>query len=585
MDKSKFDLSNEVKTSFSMGKLIPFHWLDVIPGDSIRTNSRVWFRLQPLIAPVMHKIDLYVNYYYVPYRILQDNFEKMITDPGSPIDVDMLGDYYGTVTTGKAWQDDNLLRSFGISDSDHKDLSQEQADMICAYPFLAYHLIHNYYYKDPILDQSYIDDFHPLDFKKVDLLSLANVNWSNDYFTSIKPTTQYGSEVDIDMDGNKVVKVNELRTAEKLQRFKEKLLLSGNRYVDYIKSFFGTRPSDYSLQKPLHLGGTRQTLDIRDVDQTVGTESNPLANVGGKVNDLFVNDMSYQYDVTEHGIILGLMYIKPRQSYIAGIPRMFLKRDFYDFAVPMFANLGMQEVSTVELNAANCSDPETFGYNERYAELKYGIDVVAGDFQKSLNYWHFGRDIRKEVLSKEFLECRPSLRPFAIQEEVSLDTTLYYAKFRTNTSPQRELVIFGHEDVLRKYVSTLYSVGTFFVEPRPLTNKYVYYEKVGGTTGYQLYMADEKPSSSVYSKMIIDLIADKVSFYNPQDVIQFQNYAVFFVENVIDQSKFNNIAEFPDSFMSFFDTNLSVSNVCLALVYNKIDALRPLPKVYNPSLI
>lgn len=583
MDKSKFDLSNEVKTSFGMGKLVPFHWLDVVPGDRIRTDTRVWFRMMPLIAPIMHKVDFYVNYYYVPYRILQDNFEKMIIDPASPVDVDMLGDYYNNIEHKNAWQSDNLLRAFGIGNTGSSNLTMDQADLICAYPFLAYHLIHNYYYKDPLLDQSYVDDFHPEDFKKIDLLSLARVNWSNDYFTSIKPTTQYGSEVDIDMDGNNVVKVNELRTAEKLQRFKEKLLLSGNRYVDYIKSFFGTRPSDYSLQKPLHLGGTRHTLDIRDVDQTVGTDKNPLANVGGKVNDLFASNMNYQYDVTEHGIIMGLMYVKPRQSYIAGIPRMFLKRDFYDFAVPMFANLGMQEVSNVELDAANCSDPETFGYNERYAELKYGVDVVAGDFQTSLNYWHFGRDIRKELLSKEFLECRPSLRPFAIQQEEVVDTTLYYAKFRTNTSPQRELVIFGHEDCIKEYAAFLSSTGIYFVTVRPFENKYAYFSKVGGTNSYQLYMSDNKPSSNY--RMIVDIPADKVYTYDVPAVQEFVNHMVFYIENVIDDDKYNRIAEIPQSFLSFFKRDITVSNACLALVYNKIDALRPLPKVYNPSLI
>ena len=66
--KNKFDLSREVKMTMQMGKLYPAFIQDIIPGDSFRVNTQQMLRFSPLLAPVLHNIDLKMDYFFVPNR-------------------------------------------------------------------------------------------------------------------------------------------------------------------------------------------------------------------------------------------------------------------------------------------------------------------------------------------------------------------------------------------------------------------------------------------------------------------------------------------------------------------------------------
>lgn len=98
---------------------------------------------------------------------------------------------------------------------------------------------------------------------------------------------------------------------------------------------------------------------------------------------------------TEHGWIIGIMSVMPRSAYYQGIPRMFRKNDKFDYYWPEFANLGEQEVLNEELYYSG-TDPigGTFGYQERYAEYKFGIDTVHGDYRTTgYENYHMGRKL------------------------------------------------------------------------------------------------------------------------------------------------------------------------------------------------
>ena len=74
-----FDLSHERKISFNMGQLIPMYLEEVVPGDKFRVNSEVLMRLAPMIAPMMHRVNVFTHYFFVPYRLLWSNWENFIT--------------------------------------------------------------------------------------------------------------------------------------------------------------------------------------------------------------------------------------------------------------------------------------------------------------------------------------------------------------------------------------------------------------------------------------------------------------------------------------------------------------------------
>ena len=77
--KSKQNLSYENKFTFNMGELVPFLVQEVVPGQIARFGANVLLRTQPLVAPIMHRIDTLMWYIYVPYRLLQTNFEDFMT--------------------------------------------------------------------------------------------------------------------------------------------------------------------------------------------------------------------------------------------------------------------------------------------------------------------------------------------------------------------------------------------------------------------------------------------------------------------------------------------------------------------------
>ena len=60
--KNAFDLSHEKKFTAKMGVLYPIMCEQVVPGDVFRNNTEVMLRLMPLIAPVMHSVDVYTHF-------------------------------------------------------------------------------------------------------------------------------------------------------------------------------------------------------------------------------------------------------------------------------------------------------------------------------------------------------------------------------------------------------------------------------------------------------------------------------------------------------------------------------------------
>ena len=77
--RSVFDLSYEKKFTCDMGQLIPVMCDEMVPGDTSKVANQVVIRFQPLVAPIMHEINVYVHYFFVPYRILWDEWEDFIT--------------------------------------------------------------------------------------------------------------------------------------------------------------------------------------------------------------------------------------------------------------------------------------------------------------------------------------------------------------------------------------------------------------------------------------------------------------------------------------------------------------------------
>lgn len=68
-----FDLTHDVKLSAKMGSLTPILSMECVPGDKINIGADTLIRFAPLIAPVMHRMDATIHYFFVPNRITWPN--------------------------------------------------------------------------------------------------------------------------------------------------------------------------------------------------------------------------------------------------------------------------------------------------------------------------------------------------------------------------------------------------------------------------------------------------------------------------------------------------------------------------------
>lgn len=77
--RSVFDLSYEKKLTCDMGQLIPIMCDEVVPGDHFKIGNQIVIRFQPLVAPLLHEINVYVHYFFVPNRLMWEDWEDFIT--------------------------------------------------------------------------------------------------------------------------------------------------------------------------------------------------------------------------------------------------------------------------------------------------------------------------------------------------------------------------------------------------------------------------------------------------------------------------------------------------------------------------
>ena len=115
MKKSKMNLSHNASLTADMGYLVPFCVIDCLPNDSHRLKLQSFVRAQPMVAPLMHIVNLYAQYWFVPYRLLWNDWEEFITGgndgnsdknltfPTIKIkpEVSSLADYFGLPVNGK----------------------------------------------------------------------------------------------------------------------------------------------------------------------------------------------------------------------------------------------------------------------------------------------------------------------------------------------------------------------------------------------------------------------------------------------------------------------------------------------------
>ena len=402
--RSKFDRSHGYKTTFNSGLLIPFYWDEVLPGDIHNVSVTTLARLATPIVPIMDNLWAETFFFFVPYRLLWENWEKFCGAQDNPGDSTAFTVPKVDVTAATGYTEASIYDYFGLPTQQTNAVNNWKPN---AWNLRAYNLIYNDWFRD---ENQYNSRTVPIDNgpDPDTTYALQRRGARYNYFTSCLPWPQKGTALRVPMssstadlkgpatgqyisvvaadgnrynmksDGGPPVKayldgagteanrlyvdtiggtINELREAEQLQILLERDARGGTRYTESIRQHFGVISDDARLQRPEYLGGGRQNINITPVPQTSVSATTPQGNLaafgtfGGR-NGGFVKSFS------EHGVVIGLISVTGDLTYQNGLTREYLRNTRFDYFWPALQNLGEQAV-TKKRSAAVTQMPMT----------------------------------------------------------------------------------------------------------------------------------------------------------------------------------------------------------------------------------
>ena len=538
-NRSGFDMSHENLLTMKVGTLTPILTEELLPGDSYSCGCLSQITLPPMATDFYGRIDLRLEAFFVPFRILWGGWEGFWTTPiSNPFQASSSGFLNRDSAVPHAFVSyssstysymNELFGAGSLSDYLGAKFEFSSPSATTYYvvpnilPYVAYHKIYDDWYRrsdvqkplfgrpsnttyvisglpystaytsasstgswsatdtvSHLLSGTAESTSYPLNFPDgVSLFQLRQRNWTKDYFQTAHLYPQSNDSVSgIAVDAGTDITIPDIRTANVLQRYIERLNVCGLRYSDQIKGVFGVDPSDAILDRAVFLGSSKFGIYNKTVYSTAessgtNTQGNPwsgfLAGSGAASKGMGDCSLIDNFTAKEHGYIMVLASIVPHQYYSTGSRRYLARFMPADFANPLLQGLGEQPICKWELNndptdyftCSSASLPDDtqadsnslsgligstgswltggqttdyFGYAQQYAEYKYHDDEVHGLLRSGENLSAFALQTAYDdaELSSDFLQIPTDYLDLVTAVESALSEYGAWADFYFN---------------------------------------------------------------------------------------------------------------------------------------------------------